>query len=125
MRSCLVCENVNESFMQLVENCSSTGCNMLASHDLTSSWWEEPTIDRIGPNSVPTLSVLGNPYIRGLCEPVRRLARAYLVCFRQYLNCKILHGMDFKRFFRPKTDDLRKKRSSPKSEGFFLAKSKI
>ena len=28
----MVCANVNESFMQLVENCSSTGCKMLASH---------------------------------------------------------------------------------------------
>ena len=65
----MVCANVNESFMQLVENCSSTGCKILASH-LASSWWEESTMDKIGLNGVPTLCVLGNPYIRGLCEPV-------------------------------------------------------
>ena len=67
----MVCANVNESFMQLVENCSSTGCKMLASH-LASSWWEEPTMERIGLNGVPSLCVLGNPYIRSLCEPVGR-----------------------------------------------------
>ena len=75
----------------------------------------------LAPNGVPTLSVLGNPYIRGLCEPVRRLARAYLVCFRQYLNCKILHGMDFKRFFRPKTDDLQKKKVFAEIRRLFLS----
>ena len=43
----MVCANVNESFMQLMENCSSTGCKMLASH-LASSWWEEPTMESRG-----------------------------------------------------------------------------
>ena len=69
----MVCANVNESFMQLVENCLSTGCKMLASH-LASSWWKEPTTDRIGLNGVPTLRVLGYRYIRGLCESIGRIS---------------------------------------------------
>ena len=43
VRCCMVCANVNESFMQLVENCSSAGCKMLA-RLLASSWWEEEPI---------------------------------------------------------------------------------
>ena len=50
----MVCANVNESFMQLVENCSITGSKMPASH-LASSWWKEPTMDKIGLIGVPTL----------------------------------------------------------------------
>ena len=82
----MVCANVNESFMQLVENCSSTGCKMLASH-LASSWWEEPTMDRIGLNGVPSLCVLGNPYIHGLCEPVERTSsQTCLASCSEYSN---------------------------------------
>ena len=72
-RFCMVLANVNESDMQCEENRSNTGCNRLANH-FPSSRWDEPVIDSIGRSRVPSLCVFGKPYIRGLCDPVGRIA---------------------------------------------------